>query len=183
MGYTINEVAIQNKVRAYGKTTAGRKLTEQVIRTMMETGVSLCKITGNVIDEAQMMEAANKMKSILSQYATGLPPSVQAIVDNISIGSLRNIGSGQYQIDLSFQGSFTRPSLVPSKYGYVDNIVALFNNGYYARDVVWVKHFGVSIGSRQERVGLHFVNRAVDTFNSTCGAQYNAKAEASWEYA
>ena len=182
MGLTINENAIQSKVRAFGQTSTGKSLIKQAIQTKMETGVSICKITGNIVDEAKMMEAANKMKSLLSQYSMGLPASIQAIVNNVWIGPLRNIGDGKYEIDLSFQGSFTRPSLIPTRYGYVDNIVALFNNGYYAKHVVWAEHFGVKVGSRQERSGLHFVNQAVSTFNSTCGLQYNAKAEASWEY-
>ena len=182
MGFTINEGAINRKVSAFSKSAAGQKVVKEVLLAKIESGISLCKITGNPIDEAKMIEAANKMKSILIQHSTGLPSSVQAIVSNIGIGPLTKAGDGRYTITLGFQGNFTRPSLVPSKYGYVSNIVALFNNGYHASNQVIGEWHGQTVASRQERSGTHFVNQAVATFNSTCGAQYNATAEASGEY-
>lgn len=182
MGFTINEGSINRKVSAFSKSTAGQRIVKEVLLAKIETGISLCKITGNPIDEAKMIEAANKMKSILIQHASGLPSSVQAVVSNVGIGPLTPVGNGQYTITLGFQGNFARPSLQPSKYGYVSNIVALFNNGYSASGIVYGDWHGVKTASRQERAGTHFVNQAVATFNSTCGAQYNATAEASGEY-
>ena len=180
----INEAAIQAKVRAWGSSGGGQakssKVLTDLINGILHFGVT---ITGNVVTMAEMMEAAEKMKSILAQCSSGLPASVQSIVANASIGPITENGPGSYCVSIQFHGDFVRPSLQPTKYGYVSNIVALFNNGYYAGGQVFGDWHGNRIGSLQERVGTHFVNQAVSVFNSTCGGQYHATASASGEYA
>lgn len=179
----INEAAIQAKVRAWGNSGAGQAKISAVIKDLINgiihTGVT---ITGDVLTVAEMMEAAEKMKSILAQCSSGLPASVQSIVANASIGPISENGPGSYSVSLQFHGDFVRPSLQPTKYGYVNNIVALFNNGYRAGGQVFGDWHGNRIGSLQERAGTHFVNEAVAVFNSTCGGQYHATASASGEY-
>lgn len=180
---TINEASIQAKVAAWSRSSAGQAKIGRVISDYIATGRSACVITGDVVTKAQMMEAANKMKSILQQFATGLPASVQAHVAGVSIGPLVENGPGSYSISLDFSGDMARPSLQPSVYGGVDNIVALFNNGYRAGGKVYGMWHGHPTGSLQERVGTHFVTQAVAAFNSTCGGQYHAVATASGQYA
>lgn len=179
----INEAAIQAKVKAWGQTAAGQAKINRVINNYIRTGTTSVTIIGNVITEAQMMEAAEKMKSILAQCSSGLPASVQAHVANASIGSLTQTGPSSYSIELSFEGDMFRPSLQPSRYGGVSNIVALFNNGYFAGNQVVGDWHGRRVASKTERVGTHFVTQAVAVFNSTCGGQYHATASASGEYA
>ena len=179
MSVTINEAAIQAKVAAWGNTPAGQAKIAAVIGNYIRTGTTSVKITGNVITKAQMMEAAEKMKSLLMQCASGLPPSVQAHVDSTSIGPIVENGPGSYSVTLSFGGGMARPSLQPSKYGGVSNIVALFNNGYSAGGQVFGEWHGQRVGSRTMREGTHFVSQAVGMFNSTCGGQYHATATAN----
>ena len=179
----INEAAIQAKVRAWGKTAEGQAKINRVINNYIQTGTSSVTITGNIITEAQMAEAAEKMKSILIQCSSGLPSSVQAHVANTSIGAITQTGPSSYSVELSFEGDMFRESLQPSIYGGVDNIVALFNNGYFARNEVYGDWHGYRVFSKKERAGTHFVTHAVAVFNSTCGGQYHATASASGEYA
>ena len=186
MGSVVFNVAsINAKVAAWGKTSAGQAKINAVINNYIQKGTSSVMITGtgNLITKAQMAEAAEKMKSILTQCASGLPASVQAHVANASIGPITQNGPSSYAVELSFDGDMFRPSLQPSRYGGVSNIVALFNNGYFAGNQVVGEWHGQTVGSKTERAGTHFVTQAVSVFNSTCGGQYHATASASGEYA
>lgn len=179
----INEAAIQAKVAAWGNSGAGQARIASIIGDYIRTGTTSVTITGNVITKAEMMAAAEKMKNILSQCASGLPASVQAHVDSTSIGPIVENGPGSYSVTLNFGGGMARPSLQPSKYGGVSNIVALFNNGYSAGGQVFGEWHGQRVGSKTMRGGTHFVSQAVGMFNSSCGGQYHATASASGEYA
>lgn len=180
MSVVINEAAIQAKVAAWGNTPAGQAKIAAVIENYIRTGTTSVKITGNVITKAQMMEAAEKMKSLLMQCASGLPPSVQAHVDSTSIGPIVENGPGSYSVTLSFGGGLGRPSLDPKNYpGGYPNIVRLFNDGYGPIGQVFGEWHGQRVGSRTFREGTHFVSQAVGMFNSTCGGQYHATATAN----
>ena len=103
-----------------------------------------------------------------------------------AVSAARNLtASTPYQdgnvfiIDINFEGNLYRSSLAPDKYGGVDNIVALLNNGYDAGKYVygiWKGHEGLyteeTIRSLPHRAGAHFIQEAVEEFNSTYGAEY-----------
>lgn len=182
MSCKINEVAIQKKFSSFARSASGQRVIRDIIQVKITSGATQYSVTGDIITEAEMLEAAEKMKSILIQHSTGLPLSIQAVVSNISIGPLTQTGQNTWTISLQFHGDFARPSLVPSKYGYVSNIVALFNNGYRAGGQVYGEWHGHKTASLQERAGTHFINQAVATFNSSCGPRYHAEATASSEY-
>lgn len=75
-----------------------------------------------------------------------------------------------------------RPSLNPAKYGGVDNIVALFNNGYKASDYVYGNWHGNRVRSTISRPGLNFMQEAVSDFNGGYGAANDIVAKLSGEY-
>ena len=183
MKIEINKASIQAKVRQFGNTPAGKAKAENVLQTKIETGVSLCTIIGDVTTEADMVAAGQHMKALLLSHASGMPASLLGLVSAIDVGAPVNCGDGKYTITLNFSGNLVRQSLAPSVYDPVDNILALFNNGYNARNFVfgeWPGH-GYT-GSKLARLGNHFVNRACATFNSVYGSQYHAKAEANSQY-
>ena len=82
--------------------------------------------------------------------------------------SISNIG-GEMIATIPFEfGNKHRDSLYPAGYSGVDNIVALFNNGYQASNTVYGSWHGKKIKSLQARDGLHFVQAAQRSFE---GAQ------------
>ncbi len=93
-----------------------------------------------------------------------------------------NEATGQYEIHVNFdQNALHRDSLYDgpdSRYAEgCDNIAALMNRGYAAKDYVYgeyPKGAGNRIRSRKSRQGAYFMQAAVDHFN----AQYAAKAHA-----
>ena len=180
MGVVFNTASINAKVAAWGKSPAGQARIAAVLEGYVLTGKSICTITGNVITKDKMMEAANRMKKILMQLASGMPASVQAHVDSVSIGPIVENGPGSYSVDLSFGGGLSRESLDSGDYPEgVENIVKLFNDVYKANGVVYGDWHGERISSKPVRIGNHFVKRAVGMFNSSCGGVYHATASAN----
>lgn len=184
MGFIINEASIQQKVGAFGRTPAGKALIDRIIRTRVVLGTNLCRIEGDVLDEGAMYSAAGILKDLIISKASGLPSSIQDVVGTLSIGDVKEEGDGYYSIELNFGGNLVRQSLQPSRYSPVNNIIALFNNGYSARKQVWGEWPGHGrVGSRVSRPGLHFINDAVSSFNSQYGREYRATAIADSQYA
>lgn len=104
-----------------------------------------------------------------------------------------------------FEDNLRRESLDDGINGYtgegIDNIVALFNNGYHASDYVygwWDGHQATAstlfrsgsdikanyawVRSQKDREGLHFIQQAVDDFNGNYGAEYHVTATAGDVY-
>ena len=99
-----------------------------------------------------------------------------------------------FEIPLYFEGDLHRDSL-DNDLGYegINNIVALFNNGYHAQNYVygwWDNHSpsGAAIGhslyndnyawvrSKKERDALKFIQQAISDFNGNYGSEYNITA-------
>ena len=82
-------------------------------------------------------------------------------------------------VDIYFGGDTHRDSLMPERYGGVDNIIALINNGYSENENIgkvsgtW---HSIRIHGLTERTGLHFMQEAVDTFNARYQDKYNVTA-------
>ena len=90
---------------------------------------------------------------------------------------------GGYHVTTEF-GDVWRPSLRPDMYEEgAENIVLLFNNGYYAMNyIVGVWHGEDSWVSRRERTGLHFLQDFVADFNNKYGDKYGLKVTLSPYY-
>ena len=180
MGFTINEAAIQAKVSS---SASLKGVLDSKIRQWVDSGVRPAGMTGAVLTKAQMYEAAYKMKELVVSRSAGLPISIRDDVQSFGIGDISETGPGMYQIICGFKGATNRPSLAPDRYGGVENIIALFNNGYSARATVYGEWPGYGpAASLTMRPGTHFMNAAVDAFNSTYGGQYHATAELSGDY-
>ena len=102
---------------------------------------------------------------------------------------------GSFEIAVYFRDDLSRDSLTAlpgSKYAKangqtgegIKNIVALFNNGYKARSQVygtWVKH-GINVSSMPERYPIHFLQHAIEDFNSHRSEDVLVYAELNKEY-
>lgn len=119
------------------------------------------------------------MVSTAASYS--IAPSVMAILESSNHTSPKKVGTG-YTVSISIGGGTSRPSLYPVKYGGVDNIVALMNNGYSTSHDVWGEWHGNFIYGRRSRPALGFMQQAVAAFNAQYGSKYNVTATLSGEY-
>lgn len=181
----INTGAIMGKVGNYVSSSAGRK---KISNSLNGTG------SGNSCGDLElrrleMIMAGREMVALLRQHAAsaGLPASVMSHMESFIAGApmIKDDGSGSVAISMSSDPS--RPSMYPEKYSGINNIVAIFNNGYDAGNVVYGKpeveiEGQLSIDgffytkSKQHRDGLGFMQSAVAEFNAKCGGKYNVTA-------
>lgn len=184
----INMASIMRKVNAFAKSSAGKK---KIAGVTGGTGEGFVDLEAR---RKEMIEASQEMLAILKKHAAsaGLPASVMEHVESFaaSAPSVNDDGSGSVAINMTSDPS--RPSLCPERYGGVDNIVAIFNNGYEASNYVygnWANHEQTGkvskgrtqegsayVRSRKQRDGLGFMQSAVAEFNASCGAKYNVTA-------
>lgn len=179
----VNIGSIMDKVEAYSKTSAGQQAMKSAITYASSRG-GVTRAGGKVRTDADMSAAAQSMIHELKSSASscGLPDSVMYHFDSLTQSSPIVAPNGAARIEINFGDSLGRPSLVPSVYGHVHNIVALFNNGYNAANKVYGEWHGARIGSLKDRVGLHFMESAVGAFNSGYGAANDVRAVLSDEY-
>lgn len=144
-------------------------------------------LNGEIVfrSDQEAEEAAEVLERALSSAAgsCGLPSSVMSHIDSASHSvPVINKEDGSGHITISLGGDLSRPSLDPSRYYGIDNIVALFNSGYSARDYVFGEWHGKETQSLLQRPGLHFMEAAVNDFNSGYGPAHNATARLVGDY-
>jgi hypothetical protein len=159
-------------------------------------GVKKTAAGDSVIPETRIYEAAAKFIQVLQMTAKSydLPDSVMRHIEGMSSsGTIIQTEEG-FEIPLYFEGDLHRDSL-DNDLGYegINNIVALFNNGYHAQNYVygwWDNHSpsGAAIGhslyndnyawvrSKKERDALKFIQQAISDFNGNYGSEYNITA-------
>lgn len=169
----IDMTSINKKIEAFLNSPAGKKKIAQAVNV---------KISSIGAEEANA--AAQNMISVLRSTAGGygLPESVAGCFDGLSASAPVKVSDNRYEVSINLGGNLARNSLAPSKYGSVDNIVALFNNGYDAGNYVYPEGESKYTRSRKSRPGLHFMQQAVSNFNSSYGASHNAVATLSGKY-
>lgn len=198
----INIDSIMSKVSAYAQSSAGKEKMNKRIQQYVSSGVKQTAAGDKILTEDKMWEAVSKFLYVMRVTAAeyGLPESVMEHINGLeSAGQIRKTPDG-YEIALYFAGDLHRDSL-DNDLGYegVDNIVALFNNGYHARNYVygwWDGHKATGDGvlrsgvgtdfawirSKKEREPLHFIQQAVHDFNANYGADYGVTAIAGAAY-
>ena len=191
-----------SKVSAYAQSSAGKEKMNKRIQQYVSSGVKQTAAGDKILTEDKMWEAVSKFLYVMRVTAAeyGLPESVMEHINGLeSAGQIRKTPDG-YEIALYFEGDLHRDSL-DNDLGYegVDNIVALFNNGYHARNYVygwWEGHKATGDGvlrsgvgtdfawvrSKKEREPLHFIQQAVHDFNVNYGADYGVTAVAGTAY-
>lgn len=198
----INIDSIMSKVSAYAQSSAGKEKMNKRIQQYVSSEVKQTAAGDKILTEDKMWEAVSKFLYVMRVTAAeyGLPESVMEHINGLeSAGQIRKTPDG-YEIALYFEGDLHRDSL-DNDLGYegVDNIVALFNNGYHARNYVygwWDGHKATGDGvlrsgvgtdfawvrSKKEREPLHFIQQAVHDFNANYGADYGVTAVAGTAY-
>lgn len=192
----IDEALLMKKLNAYAATDAGKKKMSKVISSLSKKDGHVTTAAGSKIrTEADMYEAAAKFIKLLQQNAreAGLPTSIMEHFDDLFASKLITLPSGETMMLITFGGDLHRDSLENDfftsighffEYHGIDNIVALFNNGYKADATVyglWSSH-GDWVASKPERPPLRFIQQAIADFNGNYGADYGAVAVAGADY-
>ena len=133
---------------------------------------------------------------LISMIKANLPESIASTGATLSVVSKDIDDNGNAMVIIDFdKGALFRESLewvdrdgTPNgkSSGGVQNIVALFNNGYgpISRPMfgAWNTHGGVIVDATPTRPALHFMQDAVRMFNTKYGARYSVTATVGSEY-
>ena len=123
-------------------------------------------------------EAADKFIEVLKKSiaSSGVSDGVaEAITDGWEFGAVKDLGSGKFEIVVSFSGDLHRESLWPEGYeDGVTDLAELYNFGHKGNmKPVWGEWHGKEIISRTTIPGVHFMETAVSDFLSNYAAEYN----------
>ena len=189
-------MSLSSKLNAWIKSPQGQSRLQNKLEEYNRNGVKKTAAGDSVIPETRIYEAAAKFIQVLQMTAKSydLPDSVMKHIEGMSSsGTIIQTEEG-FEIPLYFEGDLHRDSL-DNDLGYegINNIVALFNNGYHAQNYVygwWDNHSpsGAAIGhslyndtfawvrSKKERDALKFIQQAISDFNGNYGSEYNITA-------
>lgn len=182
----INMNSIMKKVEDWSKTAEGKRRMQKVIDDSLDAGSLTTPSGAEIIPMRRIEEMVSNLLDALYLVAQSydVPPSVLE-----HIAQLQKLKPKVIQrkavVDVYFGGNLHRDSLMPERYGGVNNIVALLNNGYPENEnigKVWGTWHSMRIHGLTERTGLHFIQEAVDGFNREYGTQYNVTAVAGDDY-
>lgn len=169
---SINMKSILSKAKTYIGSTVGRNKVDGVVNKVMLGNIRLQ--SAGVIHTPE--EAASKFIEVLKDSIknAGLSPNAIEAVSNIEQTSAYRTGYNSYVIQVYFVGDMSRPSLDEAKYGRINDIVALFNNGvdHTMKQVHGVWH-GEEAWSRTTIPGTNFIEQAVTDFMGNYASEYN----------
>lgn len=187
----INYDSILDKVYAYADSSKGQDRMQKKINNYVMHNIKRTKAGSRVITYRDMIDAGDKLVQQIRSAAQGcdLPASVLAHFDSLKRGRAERQPDGSYVMEISFTDDLSRPSLQPEKYGGVRNIVAIFNNGYPAdagrsEAISYVAGWwhGKETVALPQRVGLYFMQDAVNDFNLNYGMALGIYAEVGVVY-
>lgn len=167
---SINMNSILEKARACIDAGELQKKVEDKINSLIVNGGVVSTSGGKAITIGGASAAAAKFIEVL-QNEIGSDIAISSTI-SLSHGSPVKVDTNRYQIDIWFSDNLHRDSLVPSRYKGVDNIVALFNNGYSAGNTVYGIWHGEEIASLKERTGMHFIDSAVRNYMANYASEY-----------
>lgn len=164
--------SILAKAKSHMGSNSGQNKVNNVVQKVMLGNIRLQ--SGGSAHTPE--EAASKFIEVLrsSISSAGMSEGAIEAVSNIEHGSAHSIGNNAYIVSVYFVGDMNRPSLDESKYGGINDIVALFNNGvdHTMRPVHGLWH-GKETWSRTVIPGTHFIEQAVTDFMGNYASEYN----------
>lgn len=192
--------SISSKVSAFIKSDEGKKMQQDKIKEYIANGTKVTAAGSYVLTAERMKDIADQLRLEIQStarryYMSGdIPEDILDLFNELyhsdphNIGDIKGISGAQfYEIELSFETDLYRPSLEPSKWDGVDNIIKLFDEGYstgsytvgYGRTVTggtfqktrqkqvrgyWPKADKI-VWSVPYRKHLGFMQEAIDAFN------------------
>jgi len=193
----ISESAIMSKLKAYANTPSGKRKMRACINEARDSGKRLA--SGEVVvGPKQMTEMANALADMIRAR---LPESIAEVGNTLKVIPPKKNADGSYEVVLRFDTDALRRESLDNDLGYdgIDNIVALFNNGYHAKNYVygwWENHSPTGdavarslpgdeyawVRSEKEREPLQFMQEAAAEFNSIYGAKYGVIVQLGSDY-
>lgn len=196
-------MSIDSKFNQWAKSPEGRAKISGKMEEYYKKGISRTKSGDDIVSEKRIAIAASKFRRCLESAArdAGLPDSVMAHILSMDYNPKPIYVGDGFEILFLFGGDLHRDSLDNDEgYEGIDNIVALFNNGYSAKDYVygwWDGHSPTGsallrsatpgedfawVRSKKDRAPLHFIQKAIDDFNGNYGSELNMTAVAAEVY-
>lgn len=188
----INMSSIVSKVSKYATSKDGKKRINDVSKKYREEGKTKTEGGSEILTKARMAELATELISILKTTAASydLDASVMKHFDSLDY-IFQDLGDDKFECYIYFNDNLSRPSLENDykQWGGINNIVALFNNGYVASAPKygwWNGHTpsgesvcrsGVGsanayIQGTQARPSLRFMQSAIEDFYSKYAKRY-----------
>jgi len=139
------------------------------VHSKIGDGSSLIGADGDAI----AAQAANHLASCVNDaISNALFGNEMAAVGFATPGGVTKCGNGIYEIGVNIPAQF-RPSLMPEIYGGVDDMAALFNNGYVANQLtVYYPNTNEVKKSRPARLPAQFVQTGLAVFQVSGGGDY-----------
>lgn len=169
---SIDMSSILSKTQSYmGSSTGQAKINNMVTKVMLGS------ITLKSGGKAHMPEeAAEKFIEVLknSINSSGISSNAASAISELNHSSAVPCGMNTYIIEIFFTGDLSRPSLVPGRYGDINNLAALLNNGvdHEMNRVHGIWH-DKETWSRTVIPGAHFIDDAVSSFMGNYASEYN----------
>lgn len=122
-----------------------------------------------------LLDAGQKMADVVNSEieSSGLSAGQQGAINEFRCGAPSKIGNFRYCITV-MNTPHPSPSLVPERYGYIEDLTLLFNDGvdHVMKPVRGYWH-GEEIWSRTSFPTTHFLENARDNFIGNYGSQYH----------
>ena len=201
-------MSLESKLAAYLKSPAAKKKIDAKMQEYHSSGAAYTTSGVSLAPEDRMMHASAKFMELLHKNALAcdLPASVIKHIEDMMSARPIQTKDG-FELPLFLGGDLHRNSLDDgwgigsNGYNGIDNIVALFNNGYTASNYVygwWYGHRGTTpevrfrsgdlgfgdvddawVRSKISREPLHFIQQTIADFNGNYGADYDVTAVAA----
>lgn len=155
-------MGINEKLAAWAKSPEGQKKLQQAQKSAVRSG----KQFGSGQDQQKLTAFyADRLMNILDRHITD---AGYDFADYLGVVDTRVAESGQFEVHIDFDPEeIRRPSLYEAGYPEgVHDIVALLNRGYRADDSVYGQWRGAAVKSLPARDGLHFLEAAIEEFNT-----------------
>jgi len=183
----ISASSIMSKLNAYVKTQEGQKKMDDKIQAYRKGADPRVAATGktygggSIMNEKEMISAAKELIAMVRSAAAtaGLPLSVMEHIESLDYTMPFINADGSASIQIYMSDNPHRDSLMPQKYGGVENIVAIFNSGYSADGRVYGMWHGKKIASLEQRQGSFFMQKAVNAFEAKYGSKYDVSVDLS----
>lgn len=189
----INMSSIMSKVSKYATSKDGKKRINDILKKHREEGRVKTEGGSEILTKARMAQLAQELIDILKTTAQSydLPDSVMAHFDSLT-AMFEDTGDNRFTCYIYFADkNISRPSLENDykQWGGINNIVALFNNGYVASAPKYgwwkghkpsgesvyrsgVESANAYIQGTQARPSLRFMQSAIEDFYSKYAKRY-----------
>lgn len=124
-----------------------------------------------------LIDAGNHLAKIISEEieSADLTAGQKSAIPKFTCGTPHKLSNNRYAVLIS-NDKRPSPSLVPEKYGYIDDLTMLFNDGVdHVMNPVfgyWQGH-GIEIMSRTHFPNTHFLENAQQIFIRNFGSRYH----------